>query len=282
MKIVHLDYGHGGKDPGALGNGIKEKDKVLSVGGKATKILEQHNVKVIHSRTTDVFIELHERANMANKAKADVFVSIHCNAFSDPKAQGVEVFSYPNSMDGKKLSQSILDSIIKDKLYTKNRGVKTANFAVLRLTKMTAALVELGFITNVSDSRILKNKQDELAVAVAKGVLGYLGIAYKVNSVIKKDDPYEKVVQELMLADIIGSPAAWLDIKKVTVNNMKSLIIKFAKKIDGNFKDYNGAVDVLVAAKIISNRQAWNENSISIKNAAPLIIKMAAYMTQGV
>lgn len=282
MKIVHLDYGHGGKDPGALGNGVNEKDIVLSVGGKVTKILEQHNVKVVHSRTTDVFVELHERANMANRAKADVFVSIHCNAFSDPNAQGVEVFSYPNSTDGKKLAQRILDGIIKDKLYTKNRGLKTANFAVIRLTKMTAALVELGFITNVSDSRILKNKQDELAVAVAKGILDYLGIAYKAGGVTKKDDPYEKAVQELMLSDIIGSPAAWLDIKKVTINNMKSLIIKFAKKIDNNVKDYNGAVDVLVAAKIISNRQAWNGNSINIKNAVPLIIKMAAYMTRGV
>lgn len=178
MSKICLDAGHGGKDPGAVGNGLKEKDIVLDVGNKVTKILEQHNVEVIHTRTTDVFVELSERAQVANKANADVFVSLHCNAFSNPDAQGVEVFSYPNSVKGKELSQSILDSIVKDNLYTKNRGTKTDNFAVLRLSSMPSALVELGFITNAEDAGILRDKQDELAIAVAKGILNLLDIKY--------------------------------------------------------------------------------------------------------
>ena len=97
-----------------------------------------------------------------------------------------------------------------------------------------------------------------------------------------KDNQYEKAVQDLVNLDIIGSPAAWLDVNKITVNNIKSLIIKFAKKIDSSVKDYDSAVDVLVKVKIISNKQAWNESNINVKNAVPLIIKMSAYLTQGI
>lgn len=283
MAKICLDYGHGGKDPGAIGNGLKEKDIVLNVGKKVTQILEQHKVNVIHTRTSDVFIELHERANIANKAKVDAFVSLHCNSFSSPQAQGVEVFSYTSSIKGKELSRSILDSIIKNKLYTKNRGIKTANFAVLRLSEMPSALVELGFISNQEDAAILKNKQDELARSVAKGILQYLKIPYKgVIQNTSNDNAYEGAVTNLMNADIIGSPAAWLDTSKVTINNMKSLIIKFASKIDNDVRNYNSSVDVLIDVKIISNKQAWNEESINTKHAVPLIIKMAAYLTQGI
>ncbi|HHX61601.1 MAG TPA: N-acetylmuramoyl-L-alanine amidase [Epulopiscium sp.] len=284
MAKICFDYGHGGKDPGAVGNGLKEKVIVLSAGAKATKILQQHNVEVIHTRVVDTFIELSERARIANKAKVDILVSLHCNAFTNPDAQGVEVFHYPNSSKGKELSQSILDSIVKDKLYTKNRGIKTNDFAVLRLTEMPSCLVELGFISNQEDAAILKNKQDELAVAVAKGILAHLGIVY--NEATKKpstlDDQYKKAVTELMNHNIIRSPAAWLNVNKITVNNLKSLIIKFAKKIDGNVKDYDSAVDVLVSVRIISNTQAWNEKNINVKNAVPLIIKMSAYMARGI
>ena len=234
MAKVCLDAGHGGKDSGAVGHGLKEKDVVLEVGNKVTRILKQHNVDVIHTRTSDVFVELHERAHKANKANADAFVSLHCNAFTNADAQGVEVFHYPNSRKGFELSKTILDSIINDKLYTKNRGVKMDNFAVLRLTKMPSALVELGFITNVEDANILKAKQEELAVAVAKGILDYLkipysGVADKPNTL---DDQYKKAVTELMNHNIIGSPAAWLNLERVNVNNVKSLVIKMSAYIN--------------------------------------------------
>ena len=178
MKKVFLDFGHGGKDPGAIGNGLQEKDIVLSVGLLVGKVLERHNVEVYYSRTTDIFIELTERSTMANRLDVDVFVSIHCNSFGDGKAQGLETFSHPLSKNGTALAKCIQDSILKDKLHTKDRGIKTANFSVLRNTKATAALVELGFISNKEDSEILKNKQSELAESVAKGILNFLGVKY--------------------------------------------------------------------------------------------------------
>lgn len=179
MKKVFLDVGHGGKDPGAVGiNGLREKDINLSVSELVGKTLKKHNVEVFYSRTTDVFINLTERSRMANKLGVDVFVSIHGNKVDNEQAQGLETFSHPLSKNGAVLARCIQDSILKDKLYTKDRGIKTANFSVLRNTKMTAALVELGFLSNKEDSQILINKQYELAKSAAKGILNFLGIKY--------------------------------------------------------------------------------------------------------
>ena len=174
-KTVHLDFGHGGKDPGALGQGLKEKDIVLDIGLKTGEILEQRGVKVTYSRTKDEYISPSKRAKMANAQNADIFVSLHTNAY-DGDTRGVEIFHYPNKNEGRKLATSILDNIIKNQLYTRNRGIKTDTFTVLKRTKMTAALVELGFITDFEDANILKNKQDEFAEAIADGIINYLGV----------------------------------------------------------------------------------------------------------
>lgn len=177
--IVCLDPGHGGQDSGSMGNNLKEKDINLSVTLKIGAILKKQGIETIYTRETDIFVELIDRARIANKVNANVFVSIHCNWYSDPAAQGVEVYSYASSEKSGKLAVLIQDNIIKDKLYTKNRGTKTANFAVLRRTQMPAALVELGFISNRQDADILENKQDELANTIAKGILQYLGVKYQ-------------------------------------------------------------------------------------------------------
>lgn len=199
---VFLDSGHGGKDPGALGNNLKEKDINLSVVKIVGEILKKHNIEVIYSRTTDVFLELHERTRKANTNKADIFVSVHCNSASNANARGVETFHYATSKESARLAKTVQDSLVATKLYSANRGVKTANFHVIRASNMPAALVELGFINNVDDAKILKNKQDDMANAVAKGILEYLGIegeGYKVKKVkvnlngrVKEVDAIEK------------------------------------------------------------------------------------------
>lgn len=182
---VFLDAGHGGNDPGAIGNGLQEKAVNLSVTLKVGEILSDHGVDVRYSRTSDVFVVLENRAYMANNAGADKFVSIHCNAFADSSAKGVETYSYPGSSSGAALSSSIHNNIISSGAYTVNRGTKTANFAVLRLTNMPAALVELGFVTNSQDASILRYRQDDLALAVAKGILANLGIPYNGGTLYK-------------------------------------------------------------------------------------------------
>ncbi len=175
---VWLDAGHGGKDPGALGNGMQEKNITLPVTLEIGEILKRHGVTVGYTRTTDTFMDLSDRANKANSFGADIFVSIHCNAYKNSTAHGVETYSYPNSTKGAKLAKLIHEQVISSKLYTRDRGTKTANFAVLRLTKMPAALIEMAFITNLEDAQLLKTKQKEFALAIAKGILSYLGIKY--------------------------------------------------------------------------------------------------------
>lgn len=182
MSKVFFDPGHGGKDPGAVGNGLQEKNINLSIALKAGEILERHNVEVIYSRKTDIYLSLAERADMANRSNVDIFVSIHVNSATNISARGVETFSYPSSTKGAALARDIQNSIVADRIFTANRGTKTANFAVLRLTKMPAALPELGFISNSQDAIILRNKQSEIALSLAKGILKHLGIKYIENS----------------------------------------------------------------------------------------------------
>ena len=170
MAKVWLDAGHGGNDPGALGSGLKEKDITLAITLKAGKELERHGVKVGYTRKNDKTVNLNSRGPLANKYGADVFVSIHTNAHNS-NAQGVETYSFPNSKNGARLAKLIQDEVLKAKLYTKNRGIKTANFAVLRQSKMPATLIEIAFITNKQDAQLLKNKQNDFATAIAKGVL---------------------------------------------------------------------------------------------------------------
>ena len=176
MSKVFLDAGHGGHDSGALGNGMREKDIALSVVLKIGNMLKSHGFQVEYSRIEDVYLSSADRAVKANKLKADIFVSVHCNAFINESAKGVETFNYPGSIKGNILSESIQAEIIASSAYTVDRGTKTSNFAVLRLTDMPAALTELGFITNEQDAYILKNRQDDLAVAIFRGINNYLNI----------------------------------------------------------------------------------------------------------
>lgn len=170
---IFLDAGHGGKDPGALGNGIKEKDIALAVALNTGEILKKHNIDVKYSRTTDIYVSLSDRANMANNSNADAFLAFHCNSFNG-NFKGIETYSYPGSAKGAVLAKCIHDSVIENGVYTTNRGTRTANFAVLRETKMPATLIEMGFIDNPQDDKILKNKQDDLAEAIAEGILKFL------------------------------------------------------------------------------------------------------------
>ena len=177
MTKIFIDPGHGGKDPGAVSNGLQEKDLNLTIGLELGKILKANGIEVLFSRTTDVFIELSTRAKMANTAKVDGFISIHANATGNSQANGLETFHFPNSVEGKKLATSIQNKVLVENIFKTDRGVKTANFAVLRQTAMPAALVELGFVTNAQDARLLKTKTKEMAQAVANGIFDYLGFS---------------------------------------------------------------------------------------------------------
>ena len=181
MKTNMTDAGHGGYDSGAPGlHGCLEKDIVLEVSNKINDYLKTQDIKNINTRTTDVFVSLNERSNKANNLGVNSFVSIHCNSSDNPNAQGLETYCY--KFKYRPLADAIHSEIIKEGLYTKNRGVKEGNLHVVRETNMDACLVELGFITNEEDYNLIMNKKDRFAKAIAKGICKFNGVPWKESS----------------------------------------------------------------------------------------------------
>lgn len=176
--MVWIDAGHGGRDPGAIGiGGLRETDVVLDISEEVARILEQQGAQVRMTRRSDNFVSLQGRANMANRAGADVFVSIHANAVGNrsTSVNGAETFHYPGSSSGYSLARSIQSRVIRD-TNMRNRGVKSARFYVLKYTNMPAALVEVGFVTGSQDAARLRNPafRREMAESIAKGIIDYI------------------------------------------------------------------------------------------------------------
>ncbi|MDI9216987.1 cell wall-binding repeat-containing protein [Clostridium tertium] len=171
--VVYIDPGHGGYDPGAQGNGIVEKDIVLNYGLRLKEKLEANGIKVIMSRTSDVYVSLEDRSRGANNVNPDIFISIHINSAGATSASGIETF-YKKDID-KPLAEKIQSKLIS---YTGavNRGAKWEDFHVVRETNMPASLVECGFLTNVNEAGNLKNwdYQEKLINAMLDGALDYL------------------------------------------------------------------------------------------------------------
>lgn len=175
-KKAFVDLGHGGNDPGACGNGLRESDIVLAVGLRVKYHLLRHDVEVMLSRESDKTVSLAERTNMANRFGADALASIHCNAAIET-AYGIETYCY--TFKYRVLADKVHGKLVENKsLYYANRGVKEADFHMLRESNMDAALVEMAFISNARDAQLLRNMQEEYAIAIAQGILDYLGIAW--------------------------------------------------------------------------------------------------------
>ena len=179
-KKVCIDAGHGGTDPGAVGqNGTKEKDVALQIALLVRDALQRCGIEVMHTRDTDKYMSLSERAAIANKAGADAFVSVHCNSATNAAAQGTETYAFSKQSKGYPLAKMVHQELIAV-TGTVDRGLKTKNYAVLRETGMAAALVELGFISNEQEEKLLINKswQKKVAEAIAKGIVQYLGMVW--------------------------------------------------------------------------------------------------------
>lgn len=126
------------------------------------------------TRSSDQFIALEERAAIANRANADIFVSIHANANAPTSATGTESYHFPTSTNGRRLVMNIQNELVSH-LGTRDRGVKDANFSVLRNTAMPATLLELGFITNASEAERMKTAsfRENAANAIHDGIQVY-------------------------------------------------------------------------------------------------------------
>ncbi len=175
--VVVIDPGHGGRDPGAIGiGGLRETDVVIDISRQVATLLQQQGVQVVMTRNGEQFVDLAPRVSIAERANADIFVSIHANAISmsRPEVNGAETY-YFSSNAGYRLAQSIQQSILQ-RTGMGDRGVREARFYVLRNTSMPSALVETGFVTGAQDAPRLRTPtfRTQMAEAIAIGILNYL------------------------------------------------------------------------------------------------------------
>ena len=176
MRIC-IDPGHSGPaEPGACAAGFTEAAINLAIAFRLGSELAASGYDVIYTRAGDITNDsLAFRADIANEVLADCFLSIHCNAAESTAARGVEVYCYLGATAGRRLAGCIQDRLVAAD-YTLDRGVKEANFAVLRLTDMPAVLVECGFITADEDRAVIVTEEGQrtVAVAIAYGLRDYL------------------------------------------------------------------------------------------------------------
>ncbi len=210
--IIVIDPGHGGKDNGCNSHSHKEKSFTLPFAirlGQDIQKLNEH-IQVIYTRSSDISLSLNKRTEIANAVKADLFISIHANSIHDPSINGFETYVYGNSDPDQHLSAAIhadtetgygdiadhilasmqstnhqVESIslancitrnLEGAVNLKNRGVKQAQFRVLKNAQMPSVLLELGYLTNPDDERVLLSKEGQkvLSKNIAKSVMQYL------------------------------------------------------------------------------------------------------------
>ncbi|MBV4420607.1 N-acetylmuramoyl-L-alanine amidase [Clostridium tyrobutyricum] len=180
MARLCFDYGHGGQDSGACYKGRKESNDVLSLGKSVAAEVRQHGITVDETRTSDTTVSLGERSNFENRNTYDYFISFHRNAFKPEKARGAETYTYLSArIKAKALAGKIQAGLVS--IGFVNRGVKTANYHVLRETRCPAVLIEMGFIDSTNDNNLFDVKRNEIIREIAKAILSQLGIGYKEN-----------------------------------------------------------------------------------------------------
>ncbi|MBO5651512.1 MAG: N-acetylmuramoyl-L-alanine amidase, partial [Selenomonas sp.] len=187
-KIV-LDPGHGGSDSGAIGpTGVMEKSVTLRVANELKRLLVQEGAEVYMTRSADIEVskkrakatdieELQARCDVANEKNADIFISIHMDSFTSSAAHGTTGYYYSL---GDKRSRKLADKIrigIIDQLGTQSRGTQSCNFYVVKHTDMPATLVEIAFISNESEEKLMDSEDGirKAAQGIADGIADYFG-----------------------------------------------------------------------------------------------------------
>ena len=183
-KIITLDAGHGGSDPGAIGSdGTKEKNITLAITKVVKELLEKKGAKVYMTRTTDVDVygpnasdadELQARVNVGEKYNSDLFVSLHINSSVNKNVGGFSTYYYPKTNNDLRIAKSIQDQLTAN-FGVDDLGVRQANFYVIKRISMPATLVEMCFISNEKELVLMKGKwfQNKTARLIAAGIEKY-------------------------------------------------------------------------------------------------------------
>ena len=297
VQTVVLDPGHGGHDKGQVSRYGPEKDFALDVARKLRPILQAKGFRVIMTREGDYFVPLEVRAKIANSARNSIFVSIHFNATNDdPNATGFEIFSFtprgaPSTSDGNvnansfnmqpgssvdaqsmALSACIYHSLL-GQLPEYDRGIKRARFAVLRLTKVPAVLIEGGFLTERGESKLISNKdwRAKFAGAIGAGIESYQALPVRKQPPMlvadyrrqTKSAPVEPVTQEQNAKNAEGN-------LKEAAGNVKAAANM--KEAGANVKEADASLLELVGrSAFLSQPQTSTPAKRSSLESAPII-----------
>lgn len=185
---ITLDAGHGGTDPGAVGpTGVTEKSVTLRIATELKDMLEKDGAIVYMTRTQDTEVspkgadatdveELQARCDVANRSQSDLFVSIHIDAFTRPNPHGTTTFYYRlGSQNSKRFAERIGEEVVR-RLQTENRGARSCDFYVVRNTDMTASLIEVAFISNPEEEKLMASEEGVhfAALGLADGIRKFL------------------------------------------------------------------------------------------------------------
>lgn len=173
-KIL-FDSGHGGKDPGAIGGSLKEKDVVLSLAFTIAGHLQwfaKGDVEILFTRQCDKYLTLAERVEIERDLRPDLFVSIHCNSFTLPEPRGLEVYYYSQWSRGKRIAKSIVESVRSTFPIHGDGAKRNHRFYVLKYTWAPAVLVEMLYVSNPVDRGLLEGHttRNILAWTIAQGI----------------------------------------------------------------------------------------------------------------
>jgi N-acetylmuramoyl-L-alanine amidase len=173
-KIICINPGHGGSDPGACGD-LRESDMNLTVALRLGQLLAERGAQVIYTRTTDVHVYLSDRPVIANNAGADLFISIHHNGSSDPSSSGTCAICYPGSDAGIRLATLCLNGLY-NRLGLQQRGLIQRDDSDVTYTDMPAVITEASFASSPADCAFFQNGGAELeALGILDGILAYFG-----------------------------------------------------------------------------------------------------------
>lgn len=292
-KTVFLNAGHGGSDSGAVANGFKEKDLNLTIALSCRDELKRHNVKVVMGRDKDVDRTSGEIIEICNDSNADLAVDIHNNAGG---GDGAEVFYYSGGGTSETLADNILAEIVK--IGQNSRGAKTKvssdgseYYYFIRETNCPAVIVECAFVDNRTDMKIIDTtkEQKSMGVAIAKGVLKTLGIAYKAENTEKVTTNFEIAGVQALLRQAYAQGIVKTFVKPIdnkAGNLTKSAILEAKKALgvknpdDKITLDFIADLEHLVNVKREENfekarKDVNKDGKVNIKDATALQKELA-------
>lgn len=216
MVKIFIDPGHGGNDPGAVGNGLLEKMLTLTISKRIKDMLvEYENVLVKLSREDDQTLSLKQRTDMANAWGADFLLSVHINA--KPGGYGYEDFVYPNSSGATLAYQNAIHEEVMKQVDFKDRGKKQSNLHMLRESKMPALLTENGFIDHSGDAAKLKQTEfiDKIAQGHVNGIVKAFGLKKKEEEKVVSTDAKVTLNEGKPIPAMIMDGRAYVQVREI-------------------------------------------------------------------